>query len=105
MNLLILSSNNGAGHNSAGRAILEEAHGRGIPGAMVDALSLDAPWKSKAVAEIHIQGALHAPRLFRVGNRRRRRPASGRASPAATGSTPTMPKSSGSTSGRGATTR
>lgn len=69
MNLLILSSNNGAGHNSAGRAILEEAHGRGIPGAMVDALSLDAPWKSKAVAEIHIQGALHAPRLFEVGNR------------------------------------
>ena len=68
MKLLVLSSNNGAGHNSAGRAILEAAHRRGMEGDMVDALSIDAPWKSRAISEIHIQGALHAPYLFEVGN-------------------------------------
>lgn len=68
MKLLILSSNNGAGHNSAGRAIEEEARSRGMETEMVDALSIDAPWKSRVISEIHTRGALHAPYLFEVGN-------------------------------------
>ena len=67
LKILVLSSNNGGGHNTAGRAILEAAGERNVWGEMLDGLSFDAPWKSKAVADIHVKGALYAPELFALG--------------------------------------
>lgn len=74
LKILVLSSNNGGGHNTAGRAILEAAGERGIWGEMLDGLSFDAPWKSRAVADIHVKGALYAPELFALGNALAERP-------------------------------
>lgn len=72
--ILILSSNNGGGHNTAGRAIREAAAERGIWSEMLDGLAFDAPWKSRAVADIHVKGALYAPELFAIGNALAERP-------------------------------
>lgn len=69
MRLLILSSNNGAGHNSAGRALAQEAASRGIDCEMIDALALSSKASSRAIEEIHIKSALYAPQLFAWGNR------------------------------------
>lgn len=69
MRLLILSSNNGGGHNSAGRAILDAAARRGIPCEMIDALALLSRAGSRAVEEIHVKSARYAPQLFQWGNR------------------------------------
>ncbi len=69
MRLLILSSNNGAGHNSAGRALIQQAERRGIPCEMIDALALSSKAGSKAIEEIHVKSALYAPQLFAWGNR------------------------------------
>ena len=74
LKILVLSSNNGGGHNTAGRAILEAAGERNVWGEMLDGLSFDAPWKSKAVADIHVKGALYAPELFALGNALAERP-------------------------------
>ena len=69
MRLLILSSNNGAGHNSAGRALLRQAERRGVSCEMIDALALSSKAGSKALEEIHVKSALYAPQLFAWGNR------------------------------------
>ncbi|MEG1524865.1 MAG: glycosyltransferase [Clostridia bacterium] len=69
MKLLILSSNNGQGHNSAGRALMEQAEKRKIPCGMVDALSLFSRAESRTMAGIHVQSARYAPQLFAIGNR------------------------------------
>lgn len=69
MKILLLSSNNGQGHNSAAKAIMEEAERRGIASVMIDALIFDSPHTSEVIKKIHVKSALHAPRLFATGNR------------------------------------
>lgn len=69
MRLLVLSSNNGQGHNSAARALLESAAERGYMGIMIDSMLFDSPKKSEFYQKVHVEGALHAPKLFEKGNR------------------------------------
>ncbi|MDD6307858.1 MAG: glycosyltransferase [Clostridia bacterium] len=69
MKILVLSANTGQGHNSAGRAIIQEAESRGITGVMMDSLLFQSPRSSRYVEKIHINSALYAPKLIGVGNR------------------------------------
>jgi len=68
MKVLILSCNNGEGHNSAGKAIMEQAEKRGAFCVMIDTLLFSSPKNSKLIKDIHIQSALHAPMLYKAGN-------------------------------------
>ncbi len=67
MKVLILSCNTGQGHNSAGRALMEEFSARGIHADMRDALAFDSPFTSKMVCSIHAKASLHVPKLLGVG--------------------------------------
>ena len=69
MKILILSSNNGGGHNSAAKALQEEANGRNIPCTVIDAMIFLSPKQSEEMEKIHTGAALHAPSLFEAGNR------------------------------------
>ena len=69
MKLLVLSNNNGQGHNSAATALIESAEKRGVTGIMIDAMLFDSPRKSELFERVHIQSALHAPQLFEKGTR------------------------------------
>ncbi len=69
MRLLVLSSNNGAGHNSAGNALMEAARRQGIDCYMEDGLALASKTSAWALEEIHVQSARYAPQLFVWGNR------------------------------------
>ncbi len=68
MKILVLSSNNGEGHNSASRAIMEQAGRRGIFSVMIDTLLFDSARHSEIVRKIHVGSALHAPGIFKAGN-------------------------------------
>ena len=68
MKILILSANTGQGHNSAGKALIEEAEKRGISCTMIDTLLFASPKTSKRIAQIHTKSALYMPKLFKVGN-------------------------------------
>ena len=67
MKLLILSSNNGQGHNTAAKAILECAEKRGDNAIMIDAMLFESPKQSELFEQIHIRSALRAPELFEKG--------------------------------------
>ena len=69
MKMLILSSNNGGGHNSVARSLLEEARNRNIDCTMIDAMLFLSTKRSEEMEKIHIGAALHAPSLFNIGNR------------------------------------
>ena len=62
MKLLILSSNNGEGHNSAAKALMEQAEARGISAIIADTLMFDSPRRSERIKQIHIKSALYNPR-------------------------------------------
>ncbi len=68
MRLLILSSNNGQGHNTAAMALVEAAEARGAMAVVIDSMLFESPAKSELYEKAHIEGALHAPRLFETGN-------------------------------------
>ncbi len=68
MRILVLSSNNGEGHNSASRAVIEQAEKRGIFGIMIDTLLFDSAKHSDWVRKIHVNSALRAPGIFKAGN-------------------------------------
>ena len=69
MKILILSSNNGGGHNSVAKALLEEAGKRKIDCTMIDAMVFFSTKRSEEIEKIHVGAALRAPSLFNVGNR------------------------------------
>lgn len=73
MRVLILSSNNGGGHNAAAHALRElfEAHGDTCH--MEDCLSFISEDVSEAVAKSHNFMYRHAPRLFATGYRHTQR--------------------------------
>ncbi|MDD6884030.1 MAG: glycosyltransferase [Eubacteriales bacterium] len=68
MKVLVLSSNNGSGHNSAGRALMEQMNLAGIECEMKDALAFRSRRVSNMIRSVHVNSALHAPWLFKVGN-------------------------------------
>ncbi len=64
MKTLILSCNTGQGHNSAGRALLEEFTRRGLPCEMKDALAYGRPRTSELVSEGYVRMTQYAPAVF-----------------------------------------
>lgn len=77
MKLLILSSNNGEGHNSAAKALMEQAEARGISAIIADTLMFDSPRRSERIKKIHVNSALYNPRIFKTGERIAERMANG----------------------------
>ena len=69
MKLLILSSNNGEGHNSAAKALMEQAEERGISAIIADTLMFDSPRRSERIKKIHINSALYNPHSRAHGER------------------------------------
>ena len=78
MKILILSSNNGSGHNSAGGAVAEQFQALGIPCEIRDAVSFRSRKLSAVIRWLHVNGAMHAPWLFKIGNSAAYRPRRGR---------------------------
>ena len=64
MKTLILSCNTGGGHNTAGRALLEELNRRDLPAEMLDALSFGRKHTSRIVSQSYISVASVTPKLF-----------------------------------------
>jgi processive 1,2-diacylglycerol beta-glucosyltransferase len=69
MKLLLLSSNNGQGHNSAAMALMQSAQSQGFEAVMIDAMLFESSKKSDFYEKVHIESALHAPKIFVTGNR------------------------------------
>ena len=67
MKVLILSCNTGQGHNSAGRALIEEFTARGVHADMRDALAFESEFTSKMICGIHAKCSLHVPKLLIKG--------------------------------------
>ena len=67
MKVLILSCNTGQGHNSAGRALIDEFARRGIHADMRDALAFSSVFASRMVCTIHAKCSLHVPKLLGAG--------------------------------------
>lgn len=67
MKALILSCNTGQGHNSAGQALINEFHSRGVECDMTDALAFGSEFASEVVSKIHSKCVLNAPALFAAG--------------------------------------
>ena len=64
MKALILSCNTGQGHNTAGKAILENLTERGIPCQMADALAFASEKVSKVASDAYIKMATNSPSVF-----------------------------------------
>ena len=64
MKVLLLSCNTGQGHNTAGRAGMEEFERRGIECEMRDALAFAGERTSKVVSNTYIKMATDAPNVF-----------------------------------------
>lgn len=64
MKTLILSCNTGGGHNTAGKAILEEMEARGLECRMVDALSFFSQRMSDFICKTYTDMTLKAPPVF-----------------------------------------
>lgn len=62
--VLVLSCNTGGGHNSAGKAICEEMHRRGVDCEMADALAFASESVSRQISNIYISMTRKAPRVF-----------------------------------------
>lgn len=67
MKVLILSCNTGQGHNSAGRALIDEFTARGVHADMRDALAFESEFTSKMICGIHAKCSLHVPKLLGAG--------------------------------------
>ncbi len=78
MDALILSCGTGGGHNSAGKAILEELEKRGHRAVMLNPYTLQNDWLAGAVDKTYISFAQSAPHAFgaiySIGNGYRRLP-------------------------------
>ena len=67
MNILILSSNNGGGHNSVAAALREAFEDAGHTCEIADTLSFLSPGCSRVVSQFHSGVYRHAPKLFEAG--------------------------------------
>ena len=67
MQVLLLSSNTGQGHNACAAALREEFLLRGINCDIVDALTFLSPAVSRFVCGGHVQMYRHFPAVFRRG--------------------------------------
>ncbi len=68
-NVLLLSCNTGAGHNSCARAIKECFEAQGVQCEIVDSLLFISEKTSKFICNWHVRIYRHLPRLFRSGYR------------------------------------
>ncbi len=64
MKVLILSCNTGQGHNTAGRAVMEEFQRRGVECEMRDALAFAGETSSRLVSGGYVRMATDAPKMF-----------------------------------------
>ena len=64
MKALILSCNTGQGHNTAGRAVLEALHDRGVEAEMHDALSFGGRRTSVVVSSGYVKMTQFSPHMF-----------------------------------------
>ena len=64
MKVLILSCNTGQGHNTAGRAVMEELVRRGAECEMRDALAFSSKLTSRVVSGAYVRMATDAPKVF-----------------------------------------
>lgn len=67
--VLILSANNGAGHNSCAQALKEEFEAQGVRCVALDAMAFASKRVSGAVSRLHTFVYRHMPRLFDAGYR------------------------------------
>lgn len=67
MKILILSSNNGGGHNSVAAALREAFEAAGHTCEIADTLSFLSPGCSRVVSQFHSGVYRHAPKLFQAG--------------------------------------
>ena len=64
MKVLVLSCNTGEGHNTAGRAIIENMRKKGFQADMINALELMGVRRSKLVCGVYIKMVKKIPALF-----------------------------------------
>lgn len=64
MKVIVLSCNTGEGHNTAGNAIIEGMHARGVEADMVNALALMGVKRSKLICGTYIKMVRKIPALF-----------------------------------------
>lgn len=64
MKALILSTNTGGGHNTAGKAVLEALRERNVETRMRDILLFSGKKKSKVVCDTYVNITTKAPALF-----------------------------------------
>ena len=64
MKVLVLSCNTGEGHNTAGRAIIENRRKKGFQADMINALELMGVRRSKLVCGVYIKMVKKIPALF-----------------------------------------
>ena len=69
MKALILSTNTGGGHNTAGKAVLEALRERRIETRMRDILLFSGKKKSKVVCDTYVNITTKAPALFGLAYR------------------------------------
>ena len=69
MHVLILSSNNGGGHNAAAEALRERLERSGHTCRIADCLSFLSPGLSRAISRLHTFVYRHVPRIFSAGYR------------------------------------
>jgi processive 1,2-diacylglycerol beta-glucosyltransferase len=67
MKALILSCNTGQGHNSAGKAVMDELTKRGVECEILDTLSFGSEFASEVVSKIHSKCVMHAPKIYAMG--------------------------------------
>ena len=67
MKALVLSCNTGQGHNSAGKAVIDELTKRGVECEMLDTLAFGSEFASEVVCKIHSKCAMHAPKIYAMG--------------------------------------
>ena len=65
MKVLILSCNTGQGHNTAGRAVLEELRRQGVPCEMKDVLLFAGQRTSRVVSNAYVKITTRSPLVFR----------------------------------------
>lgn len=68
MKVLILSCNTGEGHNSAGKALMQQFQQQQIPCTMKDALEFSSKRTSNLVVNVHAKGVRYLPWIYNIGN-------------------------------------
>lgn len=67
MKILILSTNTGGGHNTAAKAILNQAERMGHQAIMIDHLMFASPKTSNMISNIYAKTAMHTPIVIQAG--------------------------------------